>query len=167
MPTPSFARARTARLLLAGAALAALTPMPAGLASPVQEDERPAERMRAHGAEMERAAAEMAEAIRRLHEQGFHEGHSRREVEDARRQMRDMARQMRDAARDAARQARPSAEEMRRLREHARAQARWSARERDEMRRALREAMREMRREMQRARDEMRRALREAHRGVI
>ena len=59
---------------------------------------------------------------------------------------------------------------MRRLREDARARARWvgsDRQERDEIQRAVREAMREAQREMRRASEEMRRALREAFRDDV
>jgi hypothetical protein len=179
MHTSSFARSRPARLLLAGAALAALTPMPAGLASAVQQEERLADRMRRHGDEMERlgdemerlgeemgrAAAELAQAVTRHYEYGLEARHAQRdEVERARRHVRELACEMRETARRAG----PSRDDLRRLREDARDQARRTGfRERDEIRRAVRDAMREAQREMRRAREEMRRALRQAYRGGV
>lgn len=179
MHTSSLARSRRVRLLLAGAALAALTPMPAGRASAVQQEERRADRMRLHGEEMERlgdemerlgeemgrAAAELAEAVTRHYEYGLEARHAQRhEVERARRHVRKLACEMRDVARRAG----PSRDEVRRLREDARDQARRTAfRERDEIRRAVRDAMREAQRQVRQAREEMRRALREAYRGGV
>ena len=179
MQTSSIALSRPLRLLLAGVALAALKPMPAGLASPARDEERIADRMRLHddemqrlgdemdrlGEEMGRAAAELAEAVTRQYEYGLEARHEQRhEVERARRHIRELACEMRNVARRAG----PSRDEVRRLREDARDRARRTAfRERDDIRRAVRDAMREAQRQMRDAREEMRRALREAYRGGV
>src|ERR1700741_1552405 len=107
MHPASFVPSRPVRLLLAGLALAALTPMPAGLASPAQEEQRLADEMRLHGEEMGRlgeemgrAAAELAEAVTRQYESGLEARHAQRsEVERARSHVRELACEMRDAAR--------------------------------------------------------------------